>query len=342
MIIAHAKWDDVNSSSFILWIDLIDDQKTLDSIVKQRLIDAPENILLLRYEQIINQNDNADVCAKHREMYQRNINNTGLYYLSIRCITDKEEKNTAYIKASTQHPDDPWLANAAGLTYLEQQQFSKAAAKFDTAFQHSTVLKPIVAVCAARLQKATNPSAKLGEYANYVPYLRHLLAVESAGIESPYYPYVLISQGKLTDSHQSIRTNDEEAAARTLRLLAASKGATQKMIDQALTLPITKGLDYSTIWPAIGLAIKNNRDWEELINQAQSKYGEAAFTELPVFIKFVVSEDYSSANSLLKNMQPDTVGYYYVLASVLKPKSVPSNWKTLANGLLFTTEKPFL
>jgi hypothetical protein len=124
-----------------------------------------------------------------------------------------------------------------------------------------------------------------------------------------------------------------------LRMVAASDGATDEMIDLALALDTTQGLNSDSIWVAIGLAIRHGRPTDELLSAADEILGPNAVVLREFFANL---SDTPAAEEALKGATNlEARGAAYAGGVVALGQRAPEEWREGAKRLLFITERPY-
>ena len=111
----------------------------------------------------------------------------------------------------------------------------------------------------------------------------------------------------------------------------------------AAALPADAGIDYHTLWPAIGLALRNKQDATALLARMKDF---ADPSEVPALEQFLhperLAKDKKAARAAISTLDPIERGHAYVLGTVILGDDAPDAWRAEARALLFAPERPFL
>src|SRR4030095_8279073 len=113
----------------------------------------------------------------------------------------------------------------------------------------------------AEQRKATAPLRPLLDLAKSSDTLRQQITLESGeGLAgSDLAAYSELARGNLEKAMQRVQGNSERRV-RLLRLAAASDGAGRDLVSAALALNQADGIDKSTVWAALALAMREQRE----------------------------------------------------------------------------------
>ena len=111
----------------------------------------------------------------------------------------------------------------------------------------------------------------------------------------------------------------------------------------AAALPADAGIDYHTIWPAIGLALRNKQDATALVARMKDF---ADPTKSPCSSSSCtpnrLAKDKKAARAAISALDLIDRGHAYVLGTVILGDAAPDAWRREARALLFAPERPFL
>ena len=170
--------------------------------------------------------------------------------------------------------------------------------------------------------------------------IESFLALETENTKAgPAAPYVALAHGDLNQVLK--QATDPANRARLVRLVAGSSHAPREAIAEALALPATDGIDGHTIWPAIGLALREKHAVTEFRN-AITKIARP--DHLPLLQRCVDAVAGGSRppalDPLLTGLPPQERGHVLVMAIVALGDKAPEAWRDTARKLLFVVERP--
>lgn len=345
LVTTRARWDALDSHYIGHWLALARSLPEHPKILAARLAEAPEDVLLLRQEQdSASDAERAAVCERHRARAAAAPQSLNLQYVVLRCLPDGPAKDSAFVDGHASHPQHGWFAYAAGSVETEHANWQAALAAFDLARRTTPPLVETVAVDVARIKRLLNQDTRpvLAELSQQSHALRQLLALETGqGIEVPALrAYVELGLGRV-DKAVGLSDKTPEVQARMLRLAAASDGADSRLVAKALALPADKGLDDSTVWPSVALAVREKRDlsaFEPLLRRISP-------TQYATMLKFVnalaTGTAPADAAGLLEGLPTELRGQAYSAGVVLLGRKAPTAWRDAAKRLLFTYERPY-
>ena len=342
---AHARWDALSSPHLAQWLWVAKTGPGFKPLLKARLAEAPDDVLLLRLEQ-----DNADdaeraaVCQRDQARAAAAPQNANLQYVVVRCLPDGPEKDRAFLDGHARHPDHGWYAYAASYIAAANAQGPQAIVAADQARRQVPALGTELGVDMARMRRllGQDDSAEMAELGKGSKVLRRLLMLESGrGIDEPAYKaYAELARGRI-ESAVTIAHAKPQSEARLLRLAAASDRAPPALIAQALALPIDAGLDDSTVWASLALAARAGRDasaFEPALRRAAPQQSEAMLRFVDAVKRGQPPEQ---AELLLDGLTPELRGHAYSVGTVLLGAQAPKAWREGAKRLLFASERPY-
>jgi len=172
--------------------------------------------------------------------------------------------------------------------------------------------------------------------------LESLLNLEHGiGFDStPLLAYEALARGDIASAVSRAR-GDSDASARVLRLAAASDGASAALIDRALALGAKAGLDTYSRWVTIGLAMRERRDYEYLLQGDEGTPAE--YTDhLTRFVDLMRrGSSVAAAEAELRDLPLSMRGLAYSVAVIAKGRDAPPAWRRGAKRLLFAWERPY-
>ena len=347
----HAIWDEPTHSATHDWVYFAKTLPDYRQILKTRLARNPSDIIALRAEQ--DQEDpaaKAEVCARHTRLAEATPNDADLVYLALRCRPAGAARDEATLAALARAPLHPWLSYAAGYVYVHRSEWQKALECWATASE-SEALKENAVMERARVMRLVGAEYDSGleALAREDKTLKTYLALEREKDPSSFpkaaAPYLKLASGALDDAADAAG-DDAHTRARIIRLVAASRGATPAEIAAAAALPADAGIDYHTIWAAIGVALHEKKDASAFIARMK-EYAHA--DAIPVLDQFVhpdqlakLAKDKKAARAAINSLDPMDRGHACVLGTVILGDDAPDSWRKEARALLFIPERPFL
>lgn len=353
LIEAHLRFDPSDHPSLDVWLDRVEDRSRLGPIVQARLEAEPDSVFWLRLEQDVAGDARAEVCARHRARAEAASGNADLDYLAIRCIDDASARAGAFLDAHSRHPDNDWLAMAAGFEHARAGRWDQAVALLSRGVDGPTA--PIyadVAIELARIRRVQShvPTAvSLSDLSERSPMLAMLLMFDgvvdqAAGAEPFLQPWRLLGRGELDASLESLARVPDGAELEPvlLRLIAASEGATDQHGARAWSLGTEQGIDPLSVWPTIALAVRQGRDAEPFIAQARAFADEQVDAMLRLLDVAALGADPNGVmNAVTSQLVPSLRGQALVMGIVLLGEAAPPEWRRDARALLFTRERPY-
>jgi Zn-dependent protease with chaperone function len=342
---AHARWDALASPHLAEWMWVAKTGPGFKPLLKARLAESPDDVLLLRIEQ-----DSADA-AEHTEVCRRDQaraaaspKSADLQYVAVRCLPEGAEKDRAFAEGHARHPDHGWYAYAASYVAAARAQWPQAIAAADLARRKLPALGNELGVDIVRMRRLlgqVDPS-ELADLAKGSDALRQMLALESGqGIDAPAYKaYSELARGHVDNAVQLAHSRPQ-SEARMVRLAGASDRAGAALIARALALPADEGLDESSVWAAIALAARAGRD----VAVFEPALARVAPQQPGVLLRFVNAlqraEPPEQAERLLEGLTPELRGHGYSIGTVMLGARAPQAWRDGARRLLFGSERPY-
>ncbi len=349
VVALHARWDDSRSRYALYWITLARPLRDFDGIVAARLAEAPHDVLNLRVEQDLAKPDaRADVCRRHAALAAANGSNADLQYIAARCISPEAAQDERFLELQSRWPRHGWLSMAAGYVHAGRARWPEALSLLGSAHRSVPPLAESLAVDIARINRLVAPDdrkamGQLVASSEQLQYLRMLEPDAGAGAEwaSAYHA---LARGRLEAAVSTARKAGSDEA-RILRFAAASDGAEAALIEQAFALPVDEGMDESTQWAMLGLAVRTGRDpapYARMIAEANADDGRGAQTALAFVDSVRAGNNPAVAERALHDVMPYIRGQAYAAVTVALGASTPEQWRTSAKRLLFTAERPYL
>ncbi|EDP95888.1 M48 family metallopeptidase [Kordia algicida OT-1] len=346
IISSHAIWDSKDSKHTLNWLAfsyLADNQP---EVLNKRLKNNPMDVMTLRALY-----DSADSIQKpklvedFREISNKNPRDPNYYYLATRTIEDETLKNQTFIDGHNKWKMHPWLAFAAGYSYLEKDEWEKGYNALIIASKKNKSIAEYIAIDVERVRRFLSETSKTKVSSTPITMsesLKYYRNLENGtlenGMSDPYYAYYLLSQGETLKAY-NFSKRDKQAQPFILRMLAVSKYATNQMIKEALALPETEGISHITAWSAIGLAINKQLPYDVYI---QSLAGIVDAETVQQFIFQVKANNFKQAEKVIENTDFNVKPHFYTLGNIISGKNAPKLWRQKMETLLYVDERPYL
>jgi hypothetical protein len=174
------------------------------------------------------------------------------------------------------------------------------------------------------------------------PYLGQVLLFENGqNLSGDALAYQKLGTGALDEALSAVAADDENHP-RLVRLVAASRGATDAQRAAARDLPAGAGIDYHTLWAALGLAAREKADTTSLVARMKEFDDPEELAGLEQFLHPErLAHDAAAARAALTLLGPSARGHAYVLGITILGDAAPEAWRTEARALLFAPERPF-
>ena len=344
MLLAHARWDSTESPSISEWLELAEQDPAFDSLFAERLRHERNDVLLGRFEQDFSQGEEHDqICARHVRNSAAEPKNPDLRFLAIRCEPDESAQNARFIAAHSEWPRHPWFIYAAGGSHADAGDYAKAEPLFDEARRTLAPMREYLALETARLRRLNGRAepAALAELANSSDYLAFMLAIESGEADSgsPLEGYAMLASARLADAAR-VAKSAAEKEHRLLRLIGASDGATDAMIDEALALPVADGGDMMVMMYA--LAARHGRSTAPFETAIRKDAPRTADGLLRFLDSLRRGEDPERARAAIGSLRlSGRLNLLYAGVVLLGPKA-PAAWRLEVERGLFVGERGYL
>jgi len=344
IIQTHARWDSSESHSTAYWLALASQGEGFQEIVRERLKIDPEDVLVLRAEQDARRDLRAAVCKRHRALANAQPGSINLQYVAARCIDDEAQREQEFAALYTKAPTNGWVAAAMGYTHAQHGRWNDAMSALNVARQQVPAMTERFALDTMRLRRMSSrdgdaPGTDLMQQSNTLRY--YLSLVSGAGLQPGLdTAYHRIARGQV-DAAVNEKLQDPQEGARVLRLAAASDGASRKLIERALALPIDQGFDADTMWAALGLALRERRDPAPYIAAVREYKDENAEKMLEFITAARTSANPADAEPLLDGLPLEARGQALSTALVALGTRAPAEWRRGADRLLFVPERPY-
>lgn len=343
IMLAHARWDATSSANVQTWFEYASELPEFPGLLAQRLKASPNNLVLMRMEQNISTGARHDeVCARHRAAAAAAPDHADLAYVGIRCLRDDAERNKAFLEAHVRWPQHGWLAYAAGHGLAQESRWDEALLALEQA-RKEPPLADAVAVDIARIMRMTGRITSYAELSRNSPTLRRLVSMEDGSEQGHPFPkaFLELSRGQLRLALQDMDRVDP-GNAHFLRLVAASDGAGADIVAKALALDPQQGSNVVTVWPAMGLAERQQRDIAPYVEIVRKQYGDDAVVKLIEDMHAGLhGGDLTALEKRIDGLPIELRGHVYTMGVVALGPRAPLSWRSNAKRLLFASERPY-
>jgi len=337
LVTAHATFDDAGSVRVLEWMGYARELPGFPAIVEKRLAMNPRDIPALRAEQ--DEKDpakHAAACERQRAMARTEPSNPDLAYLALRCDEDDEARRPRALQLWRENPKHSWIAFVAAHALLDTGKWQDSLRAFETAAA-LPALKDSIALTVGRMLRFTGapPSTTSLDLSR----ARGLEEIERAEPqEGASRPYQLLAQGSI-EAAVAAAKGEREFVSRFLRLAGASDGAPQELVQRALAMPPTEGLDEITSWSMIGLALREKAPFEPYVATIGGTVEQATVREL---VQKIRTGDARGATAVLEKLSFEERARAAGLGTVALGKAAPDEWRKLARLGLYAIERPYL
>ncbi len=345
LISVHARWDTSSSANIAQWLELAAHQPDFPKLLATRLLETPNDVWLLRIaHDVASDAEKVKICARYQLRSKAAPQDPDLLYLAARCLPDVAEKNSALREGYERWPTHGWLAYAHGYGEAELAHWSAALSAFSQARRALPSLNNWIALDEVRIQRLLHQASaqQLAELAKDADGASMLLALETDTKLEPLIlqAYQALAHGQFADALR-LANDKPETAARMLRLIAASDGATPAQIARAQALNSTQGIDDSSVWSSVALAMRTQRDFSPYLTAIKNTPSEHV-AAIQNFLKALhTNPDIQAAEHMLDGLTPELRGQAYSAALVLLGNNAPKEWRDAAKRLLFASERPY-
>ncbi|HMI93513.1 MAG TPA: hypothetical protein VK509_19205, partial [Polyangiales bacterium] len=350
LISAHARWEPLERETTYEWLWTARQLPGFQKILAARLQATPHDMVLLRFEQDSTESDSAAhaaVCARHRQLSERDPRNVDLLYLANRCNQDREQRASKTLELAAAHPNHGWLAMAAAYGHAGRGQWPEAQSALERAVGKLPAIANGLIVDLARIRRMAAPSpdaAALDDIARRSSDLRALLAFEpgaAAGEDGPS-AFSLLANGEIDRALEIASKTKGPLLPIVLRLAAASDGASDAVVARARELPDDAGLQNATVWISLALAAREGRDPTALVARAREQAGDNAEVMLAWADAKQLRENRERLERELRELSPSERGAARLMGVLLLGPDAPEPWWNEVRALLFRNERPFL
>jgi Zn-dependent protease with chaperone function len=339
---AHARWDVAGKGSTVDWVDRAADLPNVRAIIEHRLRLDPGDVLALRLQQDTSKGEeHKTVCQSHQAQAAREASNPTFAYLAARCVQAGPEQEGAFLTAYQAHPQYPWLALAAGSAAERAGDTARALSILEPFIQNSALPKHVT-IEIARLLRLAGRAADARELAKISPVLAIELELEKGDQrDSVRAAYSALLRGDLNRAWEIGAQTPQRT--RLLRLIAASTNAPKEIVQEALDLKDSEAIDWDTLWPALGLALREKRNvtgLKDAIGKIAGAEDEARLLRCVEALEARVRP--GAMEKLMRGLLVVPRGHVLVMACVAMGDRAPKAWREAARQGLFATERPWL
>jgi hypothetical protein len=342
MLEMHTTWDEPSSRHLMAWLAAARDESNAAQLIQERLRRYPDDMSALRLEQdVAPPADKRTLCERTRTKSRLQPQNLDLSYLSLRCADDDDQPAVEQLVAAhRQHPEHPYLANAAGHELMRRRDYAGATSALESA-AHATPLLDSASLELARLARigGTATASRIRALAANSSSLASLLALENGETQDgPERAVSLLARGELDNAVATARP-EPGLFAMILQLAAASDGASPTLVNEALASPdqLRAG---PAMWATIALLAREQRPHAAL-DALALKQGAFAPPLLEfadaAFLRGAATAVEAKLWKLPAALQPQAC----VMALVRVGAAAPTPCRELAKAALFASERPY-
>lgn len=337
----HTKWDPPGSPHIIEWLSIAQHLEMGD-LIDQRVVQYPEETASIRLAMDRSEVKKNEICDRYQQKAIESPENSTYYYIATRCMPSGTARDQAFLKGVQKWQEDGWLNYAAGYLYTRAWKWQEALDAYELVHQSEIGLHEQAALNVIRLERLLEDQSEgsnigitlQSPFLNY--YSSQIDGKDEGGFDNIF---TQLNIGAL-DIASELAQKVEGDVGNQLVMIGASDGATDKMIETGLAQK-AENLTDEAFLSFIGLRLRKNMsisDYEERINQL------FITEELSVsaFIKAVKISNFPKAEKIMKKGGLTTQASLATLAYVMKKKSIPQSWRTLAKKILYPSERPFI
>ena len=325
LIRTRATWDEGDHPHTDEWLRLASDLSDFDAILRARLARAPHDVVSLRTEQ-----DRPDpaakaaACARQQGLADAEPNDGDLKYLALRCQPRGPVAGRRTHRGVRRHAWKSVARHGGGLCVRRALRVAPDARRVGDSPREFGGMPFHLSIENARVMRLVGPEMDepLDKLAQGDPMLRNVLALETDKDlpDGRARAYQRLVHGDLPAALLAAE-KDAGARPRVLRFVAASRGATPGQIAEALALPADAGIDFDTIWPALGLAVREKRDATALVAHLEEMAPADDRATVLAFLHPLLHGH--GAPQLTAGLDPGVRGRAYVLACVILGDAAP-------------------
>jgi Zn-dependent protease with chaperone function len=336
----HAEHVDAGSPNAALWLQRLLALPEFEQVLAARLSRNPADLALVRLEESATSPETRrSLCARLANLTALKADNVHVEYVRAQCIDARAERNRLLVELYDRNPDHAHAAIVAGKVATSAQRFEEATRAF-LAASKSEALRSSAVNMLQRVHRVHPERPLPPDLLHESKETMELLSLETGqGVPEGAKAYMHLAKGALTEALRVSDGNTEERP-RVVILAAASDGATPEMVKTALSLP-AEFTAATTVWSALALTTRERGNTAALVSRAKQiddPDTESLLTHLqqPGFF-----EDAAAVRSAAAELNPLAGAQLYVMGSILKGNAAPPEWRRLASGLLFASERPY-
>ncbi|MBL55990.1 MAG: hypothetical protein CMP61_02270 [Flavobacteriales bacterium] len=343
MIMNHLRWDESSDENLLTWYSIGSNNQQFAHILRNRLESNPRDISALRaLQDYLPKGEREKEIKRQQELSEKYPEDGDLKYLAIRGMEDGPEQANLFISLYPKYTSSGWFSNGAAYAFMEKKNWGKALEAYINVVNKLPGLKSMALESIERIKRVKGlPKIDLldDEKNSRLGYLRQFDEVPTMEFKnSPYFGYYLLQKGKLEEAMEHVKGTSEELLM--VRLIGASLGASDKMIERFNSLASNEGLSQSTLITSIALKIKNGSDFKEYENQMSTFFGEKS-VQLLSFLETLKTKDIELITKADEELNLPLVylGYCRLAAKIVLENNCPENWSDFVNKALFAPER---
>jgi hypothetical protein len=255
-----------------------------------------------------------------------------------------DEQDRTFLSLQQRWPDNGWLSMAAAYVRAGEGQWQQALQLMERASRKLPSMRDQLAMESARIERVLGgPATDLRKMQARSDYLRMLLAPEINDDTQgdSHRAYASLVHGDL-DGALEAHLPAGHQQQRILRLVAASTGAPEEVVQRALALPVEAGIDPDTYLSALALATRYGKDTSALMKLAPQMIQRDVTRTYRAFLAIQEHASREDIEAALNGLEPRLRGQLYVAAAILRGPECPPEWRAAARQLLFAYERPFI
>ena len=330
MTLAHARWDDIKLPTTYEWLVAASEGGAGD-VLAQRLKESPENVQLRRVEQAVAE-ESPEICAQARERAMARPDDGDRLYLALRCGQGASKEEIA--AAQARFPGNDWLRYLQARTLLDNGAWNEALEPLRKVQGKIPYENADLEVQLERLQRLLDGEIK-ARPVRAGSKLDSMVQPERADDN----PYAALSRGALAKAADSAKANAGQAA-RMVRLVGASDGASAVQVQAALDVPVLEGIDQGTLLISAAMELRHGRDAEPY--WAQFKLLHQYGPRMRKFLEDAKAGKFQEAEQGLGAMPMEARALAYTADIVAAGDAAPARWRKMSRLMLFAPERPYL
>ena len=349
----HALWDNKSGEETMNWLEValqLDSAGNID-IIKKRIKRDPNDVASIRMlHEYASPADKAASCKQVNDRFEKDPSNADLYYLKTRCMDDEEAKNIAFLEGHKKWPEHSWLSFASGYVLAEREQWEEALKVYKTVLDGDNVaLASQVSLDVNRVARFLYAKEEKNDYRINLSayptadYYSSLELGKVEGIENDVNrAYFLMAWGRFERAISHIEKYPDQAPF-FYRMLAASEGAPDNIIDKVNNYKPEEGVNFNTAWSAMALAGKSGRSLKPYLDYLKGAgMSDDQLEKVTSFIKEVKAGNLESAQDIKLSIPGFNIkAHLCVMARIILGSKTPDDWKLAGSTMLYVTERPY-